>query len=312
MTMNIKYRALKAFLLAVETGSFTHAAERLGVTQPSFTALIKDLEAILGLKLFERTTRSISLTSAGEEFALRVERPVADLEEAYHSMSDLSALRRGGAVLGALPSAALSLLPETLGRLRRRNPAVRVRIVEAHNDDLISMVRTNQIEFAVATLARQAPQFSFTPLVADCFTVVAPPDHPIARHDTITWRDLQPLDLIFLSRGSSARAVFERAFGREEGPPGLRYDVTNMATAVLLVREGLGIALLPRLALDALSVGDLFSRPIAEPTAHRLIGIVHRRDRHVSPAAQAVHDELGVVAREIAARFGWSAPEGMA
>ncbi|MCH3872140.1 LysR family transcriptional regulator, partial [Campylobacter jejuni] len=81
--MNIKYRPLKAFLLAVDTGSFTHAANQLGVTQPSFTALIQDLEDVLGLRLFERTTRSISLTSAGQDFHARVQRPIADLEEAY-------------------------------------------------------------------------------------------------------------------------------------------------------------------------------------------------------------------------------------
>ena len=90
MIFNIKYRSLKAFLLAVETGSFTHAADQLGVTQPSFTALIQDLEKILDLKLFERTTRSISLTAAGQDLHDRVARPIADLEEAYRSMSDLS------------------------------------------------------------------------------------------------------------------------------------------------------------------------------------------------------------------------------
>lgn len=174
MAMNIKYRPLKAFLLAVDTGSFTHAASQLGVTQPSFTALIQDLEDVLGLRLFERTTRSISLTSAGQDFYARAQRPIADLEEAYRSLADLAAVRRGNVTLGALPSTALALLPVAVGALRQLHPALKVRVVEAHNDELVAMLRTNQIEFAVGALAEPAPDLSFTPLAEDCFAPSTP------------------------------------------------------------------------------------------------------------------------------------------
>ncbi len=169
MAINIKYRSLKALLLAAETGSFTHAADRLGVTQPSFTSLIQDLEVILDVRLFERTTRSIGLTAAGEEFLARIQRPVTDLEEAYRSMLDLAAVKRGAIVLGALPSTALTLIPATLGALQHKYPGLQIRVVEAHNDDLLAMLRTNQIEFALATLLGAAPDLDFQPLVADSF-----------------------------------------------------------------------------------------------------------------------------------------------
>jgi len=170
--MNIKYRPLKAFLLAVETKSFTVAASRLAVTQPSFTSLIQDLESVLGLRLFERTTRSIALTAAGQELVERVQRPIADLEEAYRNMQDLSAARRGAIVLGALPSTSLTLVPPALEALHRTHPALQVRVVEAHNAELISMLRTNQIEFALATLLDDSADFAFEPLIADAFCAV--------------------------------------------------------------------------------------------------------------------------------------------
>src|SRR3546814_10100753 len=131
MALNIKYRSLKAFLHAVETGSFTLGANRLGVTQPSFTALIQDLEHVLDLKLFERSTRAIALTSAGTELRDRIQRPIADLEEAYRSMEDLAAVRRGQVVVGALPSASLMLVPPTLSALRS----------EEHTSELQSLMR---------------------------------------------------------------------------------------------------------------------------------------------------------------------------
>ncbi|MEI2415882.1 LysR family transcriptional regulator [Orrella sp. JC864] len=299
MALNIKYRPLKAFLLAVQTKSFTHAAARLGVTQPSFTALIADLEAVLEVKLFERTTRNIALTAAGVEFRDRIERPVADLEEAYRSMLDLAAVRRGAVVIGALPSTSLTLVPPALGALRRLHPQLQIRVVEAHNDELIGMLRTNQIEFALATLLTEAPDLKFTPLIADSFFAVYPSRHEAGKLPSLHWADLIPLDLVLLSQGSSARHQFDRAVVADKVAAGLRYDVTHMTTAVRLVGQGLGVAVLPRLALPALGLGALHSRPIEDASAQRTIGVLHRHDRLLSPAAQALVGRLQQAAAEI-------------
>lgn len=299
MTINIKYRPLKAFLLAVESGSFTLAADQLGVTQPSFTALIQDLEKVLGVRLFERTTRSIALTDAAQDFLARIGRPIADLEEAYRTMEDLAAVRRGAIVLGALPSTSLTLAPPTLGALRRLHPALEIRMVEGNNDKLIEMLRTNQIEFALATMLAPASDLEFEPLIDDVFCAVYLAGHPAGRSRRLRWRDLVPYDLILLSQGSSAREQFERGLGDAKSGMGLRCDVTNMTTAANLVREGLGLTLLPRLALPALSLRGLKSRPLDEDSAHRTIGIVRRRDRHPSPGAQAFAEELRKVARSV-------------
>ncbi len=303
MIYNIKYRSLKAFLLAVETGSFTHAADQLGVTQPSFTALIQDLEKILDLKLFERTTRSISLTTAGKDLLDRVARPIADLEEAYRSMSDLAEVRRGGVVVGALPSTSLTLVPPALGALNRNHPALQVRVVEAHNDELIFMLRTNQIEIALATLLVEASDLNFIPLVEDSFYAVYQEGAQIGDMPALHWQDLVHRDLILLSQGSSARMQFDRSVKQGEAGQGLRYDVTHMTTSVLLVRQGLGTAILPRLALPSLQLNGLSYRPVEDESAHRTIGIIYRRDRHLSPAAKALVAELEAQAALITRRL---------
>ena len=303
MTLNIKYRPLKAFLLAVETGSFTHAADQLGVTQPSFTVLIQDLEKALDLKLFERTTRSITLTAAGIDLRDRIHRPIADLEETYRNMMDLAAVRKGLVVVGALPSTALTIIPSTLGNLRRKHPALQIRVVEAHNDELIKMLRTNQVEFALATMLAEVPDLAFVPLVADVFCAVYPIDHPAATMETLGWKDLVPQDLVLLSQGSSARSQFDRSITSDGAVIGLRYDVTHMMTAVLLVREGLGITLLPKLALPALPLQGLQHRSIADETAKRTIGVLRRRDRDLSPAGKVFLEELQRSAAKIDAVY---------
>ncbi len=300
MTMKIKYRPLKAFLLAVETGSFTHAANRLGVTQPSFTALIRDLEEILGARLFDRTTRSIELTAAGREFLARIERPLSDLEEAYRSILDLAAVKRGSVVVGALPSTSLTLIPPALRSLRVAHPTLRVRVVEAHNDELIFMVRTNQIEFALAALPESASDLAFHPLLEDTFMAVFPAGHELAARPRLRWKDVVPHDLILLSRGSSVRAQYDQAVQAEAAAPAAssRYDVTHMTTATGLVRQGLGITLLPMLALSELNLSGLLARPLEDSTARRTIGVLHRGDRSLSAAALAFTAQLTRVADE--------------
>jgi LysR family transcriptional regulator, carnitine catabolism transcriptional activator len=302
MAMNIKYRPLKAFVLAVETGSFTHAADRLGVTQPSFTALIRDLEDILGVRLFDRTTRSIELTAAGREFLARIERPITDLEDAYRSILDLAAVKRGSVVLGALPSTSLTLIPPALRNLRVAHPTLRVRVVEAHNDELVFMVRTNQIEFALAALPESASDLRFHPLIEDTFMAVFPAGHELAARSNLRWRDVIPYDLILISRGSSMRAHFEQAAQAEVAAPAAasRYDVTHMTTAAELVRQGLGITLLPLLALPRLNLSGLLARPLQDTTAHRKVGLLHRSDRSLSAAAQAFAAQLAKVAGDVA------------
>jgi LysR family carnitine catabolism transcriptional activator len=301
MAMNIKYRPLKAFLLAADCGSFTHAADRLGVTQPSFTALIQDLEEVLGVRLFERSTRSISLTAAGKEFFLRIQRPLTDLEEGYRSILDLAVVKRGSIVMGALPSTSLTLIPPALGALRVTHPTLRVRVVEAHNDELISMLRTNQIEFALATMLEPAADLAFHALLDDAFAVVLPLTHALAARSALYWRDLTPHDLILLSQGSSVRAQFDRATQGEAAASSSssHYDVTHMTTAVGLVRQGVGITVLPRLALPELNLHGLLSKPLNEATARRTIGVLHRHDRSLSPAAQVFVAQLDSVIAQV-------------
>lgn len=303
--MNIKYRPLKAFLLAVDSNSFTHAANRLAVTQPSFSALIQDLEEVLDLRLFERTTRTIALTEAGHEFHARIQRPIADLEEAYRSLADLAARRRGNIVLGALPSTALTLMPTAVGTLHREYPALKVCILEEHNDELLAMLRTNQIEFAVATLTEPAPDLSFSRIIDDCFCAVFPQGHPLQKISRPQWRDVLRYDLILLAKGSSARWQFDHAIQNESLPTGvgLRYDVTNMGTAAGMVRQGLGVSVLPRLALPELNLTGLVCVPLYDESARREIGILYRKNRSLSPAAQALEKCLRQCADDIAPRL---------
>src|SRR5690606_3818617 len=119
-----------------------------------------------------------------------------------------------------------------MGQLGLHHPSIQTRIVEAHNDELIFMLRTNQVEFALATLLVDASDLEFIPLVEDAFYAVYPQGHDIEKIPTLHWQDLVSQDLILLSQGSSARMQFDRAVAQDPGAQGLRYDVTHMTTAI--------------------------------------------------------------------------------
>jgi DNA-binding transcriptional LysR family regulator len=286
MTMNIKYRPIKAFLFAVDTGSFTHAASQLGVTQSSFTAMIQVLEDTLGVRLFERSTRAIALTSAGENFLSRVRRPLADIEDAYRSVQDNAATQRDTVILGALPSTGALIAP-ALELLHKTLPALRARVSVAYNDDLQLMLRTNQIECAVSTLQTPAQDLEFQPLIEDCTCVVVRADHPLAARKHLTWDDLVDQEMILPARGA-ARTQFDGAWQLRTASPSSppRYEVSHVVMATAFVRHGLGITLLPRLMLPELNLHGLVVRRLGVSSALRCIGIVHRHDRSLKPAAQ--------------------------
>lgn len=286
-------------MLAAGSGSFTHAADRLSVTQPSFTALIQNLEAVLGVKLFERTTRSIELTAAGAEFLVRIQRPIIGLEEAYRSILELASANRGSIVFGALPSTSLALVPAALASLRTVHPALYIRVLEAHNEELLVMVRTNQIEFALAAYLEPASDLSFMPLIDDCFCAVFPSHHTLAEKPELYWHDLPERDLILISQGSSIRSLFERATRAHDtaksGSTQSHYDVTHLTTATALVRRGLGITVVPRLALPELDLTGLQSMVLNDMSARRKVGLIYRRDHSLSPAATAFTKHLQAI-----------------
>jgi len=303
--MNPKYRALKAFLAAAETGSITRAAAQLGLAQPSLTASLKNLERELGVTLFDRTTRSLRLTAAVQDFLTRIERPVADLDEAYRHMRDLSDARLGSVVVGALPSCALALVPSVISRLKAAHPNLGIRLVEAHDSELVTMLRTNQVEFGVASQQPTSADLDFEHLLDDTFVLLHPPCHPITRVSEPGWADLVAHDLILLSKGSNWRAQFERAVSDMSAAPGARFDVTHMATAVHMVRQGLGLTVVPRLAQPALHLDGLALRPLSGRLSQRRIGILSRPDRSLSSGAKHLialfREAAGEVVNSVAA-----------
>src|SRR5262245_20924798 len=147
--MKFSLRQLEGFAAAARLGSFTAAAQKVAMTQPAFSQLVRDLEGILGTKLFDRTTRKIELTEAGRQLLTMIERPLDDLGQAYTDVRELSVGFRGRIVIGALPSMAFGELTLSLAEFKASHPKVSIRLVEAANPRLIESVQNREVDFGI-------------------------------------------------------------------------------------------------------------------------------------------------------------------
>lgn len=285
--MNMKLRQLAGFVAVTRLGSFSAAARELAMTQPAFSQLIRQLEETLGVRLFERTTRRVELTEAGSRFLAMVQRPLDDLDDAHTFMRDMAAGRRGRIAFAALPSVAFALATTALARFKARHPRIQVRLIEEQNLNIIEKVLAREIDFGVGTLDAAHAELDFMALFDDEVVAVFPARHAFARRKAVTWRDVAGEPLVLLTGRSAVRALAEQHFAALGLTTEPTYDVAGMVTALAMVRAGLGVTVMPRIALGELNMKGLSAARFPPPRPTRRIGIITRKHRRLSPAAQA-------------------------
>ena len=284
--LNLKYRQLKAFAVVVESGSFRGAADRMAVTQPSLSALVKELETDIGVRLFERTTRKCELTQAGRAFFDDMQGALRQLEDAYRYVKDVGKGTKGRLSLAALPSLAAGLVTQALGEFRRMHPGVRIQLTEGKNNEILAAVRQGKAELAIGSMWRRDEELAFHELFQDRMMFVAPSGHPLEGQRP-TLKMVEKYDLILMNAGPTQHALEQSQITR---PPA--FEVEHLSTAVSLVRSGLGISILPSSVASVLNLDGLVCRSIEGPLAVRRLGFVVRRDSHISTAAAAFAELL--------------------
>jgi LysR family carnitine catabolism transcriptional activator len=285
--MNVTVRQLHAFVLGAEVSSFSAAAARMGITQPGYSLLIRQLEGELGVRLFHRTTRHVELTQPGHELLQSARRTLQQLEETCRRAEDLRDLRQGTLQLAVAPSVACSLLPAVLADFSAAHPGVRMSILEAQAVGFAESVRSGQAEIGLGLLLQMDEALSFEPLFRDHLVVVLHRAHALASRASVSWRALARFSYISVTTQSSVRVHADQAAASAGLALHPAYEVDSLTTAVGLVRAGLGYAVLPSLPLGSLELGEAVARPIEQPKAWRTIGLVTRRQFKLSPAAVA-------------------------
>jgi DNA-binding transcriptional LysR family regulator len=286
--INPTLRQMRCFVAIVTEGSFTAAAARLHLTQSATSAVLRDLEGELGITLVDRTTRSVRLTAAGEQFLGHTRRILRDVDEAVADVKGLVDKSHGVIRVAASPLASVSLLPPILESFRRKFPGVRIELHDVLTAEILDQVRRGDVDIGVGTFLRSATELELVTLFEDRLGLVVPRVSPIAGRRYARWQDLVDQDVIALTQGSAFRASTDATveqLGLALKPP--VFEVGYMGTAVALAEAGLGICVLPTRAAALIRSRHAVFRSLRNPVVTQAATLVTKADRSLSPAARA-------------------------
>jgi DNA-binding transcriptional LysR family regulator len=290
--MNFSLSDLEAFVAVADLANFRRAAEAVHLSQPALSRRIAKLESALGVRLFERTTRAVSLTGVGREFAHKSRALLADLEQALLGTQEIAATRGGEVTVACVPSAAYYYLPGFIRRYRERFPRIRVRVIDEAANAVLAAVVRGEADFGVDFVGAQEPELDFTPILEEPFVAACRRDHPLAKKRSVTWAELGQYEFMTVSRASGNRLLMDHALARAADAPRWSCETRHVATLLGLVEAGLGVAAVPRLALPSGKHPVLAQVPLVAPRITRTLGLIKRRSRALSPAAEELYRML--------------------
>ena len=287
--MSVSLRQLSAFITVAQRRSFSKAAEELNVSQPALSARVRELEAALGLKLFGRTTRSVQLTTGGEQLLSRANRALGELDAVIQELRDHASLQRGRVSIACLPAVAQQLIPRAIKRFVTAHPGLTVEFAEYPSAVIADKVLEGSVDFGVCGRTAAQRELDLELIVRDPFVAVTPPDHPLSRRRSVTLPMLNRYPLIAMRQGSNVRSELDAAFaacGLKLQPA---YETTHHFSALGMVEAGLGVGALPSMTVSTLVRSQIGVVKLASPNpVVREIGIATRHGAAPSPAALAL------------------------
>lgn len=288
--INVSTRVLQALIALDDLRHFSLAAERCNVTQPAFSQLVAKLESDLGLRLVDRDRRRVSLTADGERFVASARRIVAELEEVGADLRDRASVGKGHVAVATSPPFAAHWLPPLIAQFKERFPGVRIDLFDPLPPRCMELVRERQADFAIVSAPGPMPGLQYRVLLQESFVLACPAGHQLAARRRIQLRDLVGVRLIryarngsigqhldFLMRGISFEAAME---------------VDQLTTVAGLVTAGLGVSVVPSIAIPFFDPEKVSLVPVVSAGFTRQIHLVWQASRVFGPAAQAFVDML--------------------
>ena len=279
---------LEAFVEVAESRSFSRAAERLNLAQPTVSARIAQMEGQLGVGLFERSGRRVELTEAGRVLLPHAQRTLQAARDAAEAVHALRAGGGGSLVIGTAPTVGTYVLPSLLQRFANANPGVELSIRTGRSEEVSQMVLDDEVHFGFERELRH-PEIVSAPIYQDTILLYASRLHPLADKEFASSAEIANEAVIFFDTGSSYHAIGQAEFHNAGASPRHIIEVDSLEMAKRLVLRGLGLAFLPKVAVEEESArGDL--RPIAIESAapiQRSIAVIWRQRRKLGDTANS-------------------------
>src|SRR5688572_12640706 len=282
--MNITSRQLKAFLLTARHHSFSRAAEQLYITQSGMSTLVRELEEQLGFRLFDRTTRRVTLTEFGTRFLPIADRSLEQLENAASRIGESANAVKHRLAIGSTPLIASRLLPQAIGKYAVLNPEVHIVLHDGERARLAAMVRSGKLDVALGCFLQPLPDLRRMPLFTFSLMLVEPAGRLAAEPAaSLRWADIGERKLLSSPRENPIQQIIDaqlRRFGRRE-----RADMvfTYWETQISMVESGAGAAVIPTFAIPACRGRRVSMQPLVDPAIPIELSQLVSRGRKLRP-----------------------------
>ncbi|WCN36248.1 LysR family transcriptional regulator [Aneurinibacillus uraniidurans] len=288
----MELRQLNYFVEVARLENFTRAAERLKIAQPALSQQIRNLEQELGVKLFKRIGRGVTLTEPGEQFYIGAEKTLAEAQRAKDSVKEFTNDPHGKIMIGALESLVQTRLPSLLVAFGKEYPGIKVFIRENTTEPLLEDLQKGELDLALGhtldvtyspNLVRVVAQTGICskPLYQDELVLVVAKGHPLEKRKTISIGELREESFVFFKEGSGIRSQLLAACISEGFDPLIAYECASPRT---LVAKGLGVSILPRLMAE--SPGPTVSILPLDPPLSRWVSVFYVEGRYLSPCTK--------------------------
>ena len=285
MAMDVTLRQLRAYVAVLETASFSEAAKAMHLSQAALSGLIKELENRVGVRLLDRTTRSVSSSAVGEAFEPMVRRVLSNLDEALESLTNLKELRRGLVRVAAPETLSCTLLPELIAIYNRSHPGVDVRFDDVPIQQVLAGLQNGSTDIGFGPAGVIADESVEAHMIcADPLWVALRPDDPLTGGESVSWKDLRDRPLINYMPNIAINVLSNvppRHHPRELVP------VHRVNTALSMLRVRQGAVICPSMAESLVHGFGLMFLPLRQPTVRWKIALFARRRKSLSPAVES-------------------------
>ncbi len=283
--MRTDYLGLEAFVAIADLGSFHRAASVLNLSQTALSHRIRKLEADLGIELFVRTTREVSLTQEAQEVLPRIRLSLTRLAQSYETLSEVGRRRAARLAFACLPTLSYNYLPSVLREFSERHPNIIVQLEDRPVARVYEMVQAGDVEFGISIVAARQWDLDIRAIFTEPYVLYVRKDDPLANRTSVSRADLVGRTFAKISTQSSNRQLVDEALAEFRERCIWRYQVQNAAMALSLVEEGAAITILPSLMTN-LAWRGLVALPFNDVEMTRTLGVVTRRGATLSAPAQ--------------------------
>ncbi|MCM3635444.1 MULTISPECIES: LysR family transcriptional regulator [Paenibacillus] len=289
----MELRQLYYFVKVAKKEHVTQAAEELHVAQSAVSRQIHQLEEELGVKLFVQKGRNLQLTPVGQLFLRRADEILKDLERAVQEIHEFLDPEKGEIRLGFPHSLGISLVPQVVAAFRSHNPDVRFRFKQGMYPSLIRDLVKGEIDLAfISPVPNDIEQVTGKVLITEELFAILPSNHPLARREQVRLEELKTDPFIMFSEGYSLRSLVINACEQAGFKPNIAFEGEETETIRGLVAAGMGVSLLPKLAVEYISPLPISIVKVVDPVVTRNIGLIHRTNEKLPLVAKVFYNFL--------------------